>query len=364
MTSQLNISHIDLNLLRLDKQNPRLPQSFPEEARSPQAIINWLLTDASIIELMLAIGQNGFFIGEALLVIESDGGGYTVVEGNRRLASLMLLDSPELATIHTQKIQAVLQETIQRPSEIPCIIFPSKDEIQRYLGYRHVTGVKSWGVEAKARYLHSLLPSLSSNTFSEQCSELAKNIGSRSDYVKKLLVSYKVYEVIKDQGFYNIPGLDDSSFYFNYIVESLKRENIREFIGIDLNTETPEINLDSDNLKELMDWFFRKNVNQRSRVLGNSSDVGMLDEVLSDSDSLQHFRETGNLAEAGKLSSQSPETFSQQLLEARQILKMSASYIHMISEHNESDTKFLKEISGLCRTMLGAIETKLEDWEV
>ena len=82
-----------LDNLSLDLENPRLPMSFRKEVRSKESIINWLLEDASIIELMLAIGENDFFIGEALLAIESgEEGKYIIVEGNRRLASLFLLN--------------------------------------------------------------------------------------------------------------------------------------------------------------------------------------------------------------------------------------------------------------------------------
>ncbi|MDQ7091494.1 MAG: hypothetical protein Q9M50_12825 [Methylococcales bacterium] len=56
----------------MDVENPRLPISFRKIERNKESIINWLLEDASIIELMLAIAQNDFFIGEALLAIESN----------------------------------------------------------------------------------------------------------------------------------------------------------------------------------------------------------------------------------------------------------------------------------------------------
>lgn len=119
-----NIKHIPLNNLKLDLENPRLPISFRKFQRIQPSIINWLLEDTSIIKLMLAIGQNDFFIGEALLVIKSDKPEtYIVVEGNRRLASLFLLSDSSLADIHTRKIEKVLQETKFRQTHIPCIIF-------------------------------------------------------------------------------------------------------------------------------------------------------------------------------------------------------------------------------------------------
>ena len=67
-----NIDFIDLENIKLDDKNPRLPSSFRKKKIGKPEIVNWMLNDASIIELMLAIGQSGFFIGESLLVIPDD----------------------------------------------------------------------------------------------------------------------------------------------------------------------------------------------------------------------------------------------------------------------------------------------------
>ncbi len=165
------IQHIKLDDLRLDNLNPRLPSNFHN--KSENEIIKWMLEDESIIELMLAIGQHGFFIGEALLVIK-DGDNYKVVEGNRRLTSLKLLSNPSLATIRKNTVKQVLAETTQRPDYIPCIVFSDKSDITQYLGYRHVTGIKSWSVASKAKYLYSLLNTLDSTGLKNQSKELAK----------------------------------------------------------------------------------------------------------------------------------------------------------------------------------------------
>ncbi|MCD8213406.1 MAG: ParB N-terminal domain-containing protein [Campylobacter sp.] len=184
-----------------------------------------MLQDASIIELMLTIAQNGYFIGEPLLVTK-DNEKYIVIEGNRRLTALKLLQKPNLADVYTKKIEQVLKEGDNRPTNIPCIVFESRNEILQYLGYRHVTGVKSRGMLEKARYLNYLLPTMQNQDINSQSGELAKKIGSKSDYIKRVLVSYQIYEIIKDSGFYKIPKLDETTIYFNYFADSLRYENI------------------------------------------------------------------------------------------------------------------------------------------
>lgn len=69
---------VDLDRLKLDSKNPRLPLKLRDATN--RQVVDWMLSDASLIELMMAIGTNGFFPGEPLLVAE-EGGKLVVIEG-------------------------------------------------------------------------------------------------------------------------------------------------------------------------------------------------------------------------------------------------------------------------------------------
>ena len=360
MSSPNQITNIDLDKLNLDLENPRLPIKVKTSAQV-SAIIDWMLLDASITELMLAIGQAGFFVGEALLVVPVGDGSYTVIEGNRRLTSVKLLSDPGLATVQKNKISTVISETTERPTSIPCIVFTSRDQITKYLGYRHITGIKSWGVLAKARYLSGMFTSDGTANFTAQCRDLAKTIGSRSDYVKKLLVAYKLYEHVEDFGFYRIPDLNETTFHFNYLSDSLTKRNIREYIGLDDDYDAYLSGLKEDKVKVLMRWFFEKDQG-RSRVLGTSSDLKKLDEILGDPTAREYFEEgKGGLSDAYDLFRASADSFHSELLLALKALKRAKSYEHMIVCHHETDVSSLREIVNLCKSMKASIDSKGSD---
>ena len=348
------IEYINLEKLHLDKLNPRLPLSLHNQRE--KEIIEWMLLDASIIELMLAIGENDFFIGEALLVIK-DKDNYIVVEGNRRLTALKLLKKPSLANIHQRKIQQVLEITKYRPDSIPCIIFNDRSEILNYLGYRHVTGIKSWGILAKARYLYSLVNQNNYN-LTKISKELAKKIGSKSDYVRRMLISYEIFEIIKDNKFYNIPNLNEDSFYFNYIVDSLRYENIRKFLNVNLENDNWKEEIDLDNLKILIKLFFEKNSENRSRVLGTSDNLKKLSKIFSNKEVTKRFLDELSLKEAFSLIEVDSSTFSYELDTSLKHLKLAHSYIYKISKHNDNDIDILKEIVNLCKILKNDIELK------
>ncbi len=365
--SNKNIEFIPLSKLNLDKSNPRLPSKFRKGNLSKSEIVNWMLGDASIIELMLAIGNAGFFIGEALLVIQESDGTYTVVEGNRRLTSTILLNDPDIAEIHKKKVAAVISDTTERPSEIPCIVFDNRASINKYLGYRHVTGVKSWGILQKARYLTELKNDYSGMPFSQQCKELAKSIGSRSDHVRKLLIAFQVYEKIEDAGFYKIKDLDETSIFFNYYSDSLSRDAIRNFIGVDVKSESPLDGLDESNLEELTRWFFEKNEQNKTRVIGDSNHLSMLDKILGNDEAKVYFRTgTGSIIDAYQIVSVSSESFNHEIEVALSGLKRAQNIIHKVEKHTNSDaikTK-LKEIFTLAKNMKSIVESAEEEgWD-
>ncbi len=68
MYSQKIIEYLPVGSLEYDPDNPRLPSSI--KGNDVTEVVNWMLTDASIIELMGSIGEKGFFPAEPLLVVQ------------------------------------------------------------------------------------------------------------------------------------------------------------------------------------------------------------------------------------------------------------------------------------------------------
>jgi len=154
MSAQLQ--RIKVDKLFLDAGNPRLPRHV-RGADEPQ-IIEYLLQEASTLDLMEAIGENGFFEGEQLLVVKADAGRFKVVEGNRRLTAVLLLRDPNRAPVQQARVKKIFDEASHKGEEfdeLPCAIFDDEDVIHRYLGYRHITGVQPWNLRQRAEYLRS-----------------------------------------------------------------------------------------------------------------------------------------------------------------------------------------------------------------
>ncbi len=297
---------IDYRQLRLDPENPRIPKSKRNDI-SEAEIIEFMLLEAATLELMIAIGENGFFAGEQLLVVQIGEDTYSVVEGNRRLTAVKLLHEPNLATVQKSKIERIIKEVKVSPSlEVPCLVFDSKDVILKYLGFRHITGVKSWRLLEKARYLYGIKErNFPDVAFHSACRSIVKMIGSRRDYVEKVLVGFELFKIVEDNAFYGIRGLDDTRFYFSYLKDSLNYSNMQKFWGISVEEEkeNPVSELNYVHLKESIHWFFEKNGQNKSRVSGDSKGLKMLNAVVGSKRALAELRSGASIDKAFEMTS-------------------------------------------------------------
>jgi len=333
--------------LILDSTNPRLPKSKQNATESE--IIEFMLGEANTLELMLAIGVNDFFAGEQLLVVESKSkqGSYIVVEGNRRLTAVKLLNEPELATVQKIKIKKILDEVKFKPQEIPCLVFDEKEEIFNYLGFRHITGIKSWRTLEKARYIFELKDNFTELSFFDTCREIAKLIGSRRDYITRLIVGYELYLIIENNGFYGIHQLDDTNFYFNYLADSLTRTNITNFIGVDLGIENPTTSLNHENFKTLIEWFFVRNAQNKTRLKGDSTDLNKLNGILGNANATKYFNDGASLIEAYELTDDLNLVFEKYIDRSLNNLENADKVVHKISDFSLSAVDNLKALRSL-----------------
>ncbi|WP_162149153.1 ParB/Srx family N-terminal domain-containing protein, partial [Asticcacaulis benevestitus] len=93
------ITKISTDELRLDPRNPRLynGKSFNDNSEEHE-LVKALSDHADLDELIKSISENGYLSIEPLVIIKYKGDDkFTVLEGNRRLAALKILKSPELA---------------------------------------------------------------------------------------------------------------------------------------------------------------------------------------------------------------------------------------------------------------------------
>lgn len=355
------IEFIPVDDLLFDPHNPRLPSSLRKKYNEGQ-VIEWMLVNENVVELMGSIGEEGFFPAEPLLIVPSlkFPGKWEVVEGNRRLTAVKLLNNPGLASKKSLSVKEAAEGT-HKIDDLPTVKFSKRDDILSYLGYKHITGVQAWDSLAKAKYLKQLLESLETDeSLSDKYKTLAKMIGSKSNYVRLLLVGAELFEIIEENDFFDIKNLEEESFDFGVFYTALGRKNIAKYVGVDYESEEPFAEIKAEHLKDVTKWIFEKTSEGVSR-LGESRNIKHLDKILDPhySKALNAFKDGRPLNESVRLTNEPTKIFTESIGKCLIFLETGRDYIHMIDSPLESHAQTLLEISKLSRDLCRLIQDKI-----
>ena len=341
-----NIVRLPINQIHFDPQNPRFARYFGNQEQPEFAIIERMIKNENVQELMGSIGEQGYFVGEPLLVARVEDG-YIVVEGNRRLAALKLLNGEYLE----KQLPSIthLREATKIPPQldVPCIVFASRCDILRYLGYRHISGAKRWDSLSKALYLKELLTTFFSELSPEdQLKGIAKEIGSKSTYVAQILTGLTVYQNAIKNNFYGLQRLDEDDIDFSVLTTALSRPAISEYIGLESPRDIPANNLNTERTRELFSWIFAQDT-QGNTLLGESRNLGKLAAVVANPSSVLTLKETGNLDTAFLFSGGSTEAFAKVLRDADKKLRDVFKLTSDIKDFNEVHLKQIEDIIAI-----------------
>jgi hypothetical protein len=308
---------VAVSSLRFDPENPRLPERY--KRKPDDEVLKYLLLECNLIELMMSIGEKGYFAGEPLMVVPVSDGGRVVVEGNRRLGALKLLSSTDDPPVFPTQVRQVRETAKFRPQEVPVLSFSHRNEILSYLGYRHITGIKEWDAFAKARYVKQLR-ALHGEDNAAAHKALAKEIGSRANHVAKLLTGVSLMEKARDLGILEAMRIEEDDVPFSLLTTAIGYEEVAKFIGLSSTVDVEANGLKSLEFEELFRWLFDKS--QRSfTVLGESRNLPKLARVVANERALAALRRGDSLETADLLTSGPLEAVRQNMDSAEKAIK-------------------------------------------
>lgn len=346
---------IEVALLDFDPENPRFP---PEIAGGPLAnLIERFVRDERLAEIAASIADQGYFEGEPLLVTKH-GTRYHVIEGNRRLAALKLITNQVAVPEGRPSIEEIVDNAENRPSKVPCLVFKDNTQVLRYLGFRHITGIKSWSSLQKARYLKRLKTTFYNELAGKDLLlRLAREIGSRSDYVGQMLAALNVYERAEKKQFYKVKGLNPDEIDFSVLATALSYSSISEFVGLDGRQDMEGSGLSDQNLKDLLSWMFVARGNQKS-ILGESRNLKKMAAVVESADAIQILTKEGNLDSAYQLSKGPAQALNLALKNIEKRLKDAWDWMPLIDKPEPGDDERADNIRKLSQQLRDAIRAK------
>ena len=295
----LDIQYLPVDELRLDAENPRLPERF--RGRPQSEILRFFYENGVLEEIAQSYMDHGFFRHEPLIVTRENGQSYTVIEGNRRLATLKVLrGAPEADDLNL--LVESFPGRLEQLAEVPCFVVSSRDEIRAYVGFRHIGGIKTWEPEAKARYVLGEVARLVEHNSPDPFRALGRRIGSNTQGVRNPYLAIRILLYAREELGLDVSDLQDNRF--GVWLRCMNSADIRRHIGLDQARTYEEIEnavnyIDGQRLAEVVEDL-RSRPGKRS-VLGDSRNITTYGRVLASEHARKTLRQTNDLSLARKV---------------------------------------------------------------
>ena len=292
------IKHKGLGEFCLDPENPRLGRQNSTRQTKQSRVLE-LMQSFSLEEIAVSFIENKqFWPQEALIVVKEKLYGkdkLVVVEGNRRLAALISLSDAMAGDSKGRKWTELSEQADEAGitgeffAKIPYLLADSREDVDAFLGFRHVTGIKQWGATEKSEYIARLIEK-KGMTFVE----VMRAIGSRTDPVRRNYVAHRILKQLEeiDDERVSLEHIEDK---FSVLFLSLREKGVQEFLGIELLeiSENQKKPVSSKKLQELADfasWLFGSE--KSPPLFTDSRNVGKFAKVLRSGKAVKYLRST------------------------------------------------------------------------
>lgn len=292
--------HISVERLHLDRENPRLPEHL---LKNPEGkILEYFYEEGTLLELAESFLDNGYFAEEPLIVHRRTDGDYDVFEGNRRLATLLILFQRPVAKDLRLDVTPTKQQ-LSRLRFLPVREVASRDEVRPYVGFRHIGGMKKWAAEAKARYVYTEIEALAKLGDSAPFKTLARRVGSIARAMRASYAAIALIRKARDEEGFDYQSLIDER-RFGVWLRAYDAPKIRAYINFGDPTEYADVkkalrDVDTRRLAEVLNDFVSNDGNPP--VMDDSRDMTLYAAVLADAKARKILRKTKNLEAAAYL---------------------------------------------------------------
>lgn len=285
---------VPLSALRLDPENPRIPETHRTKDTAELATLLEMGFEA--YPVAQSIAELGFFNAEPLIVIPSpdEPDTWIVVEGNRRLTALVGLAYPEVrAGFATPDRWEDLagKRSIGPDMTVPVVMHETRETTHAEIARVHVVGKLAWRPFMQARYIDARVAE------GRTLHEVADLIG---------IPKSKAADLYRDQAVLTQAaslGLETSQVEsaFSLLTVAMGSTKIRNHVGAPLGSQTvigqdPVPADKADELKEVIQWVFGDE--EHESLISDSRQISQLGNVVASEVGLEALREGKTLEEA------------------------------------------------------------------
>ena len=233
--------------LELDPKNPRLPGVG--RYKSTRDIVAVLLEHEDVLGLAKSIVEfGGLYPSERLIVVEENGD-KVVVEGNRRLAALKLIESPDLAPPTLVEKFRALRSKIGPIQKAEIVTAPTRSAAARLIVARHAgDSLRRWLPAQQARFIRTLVDG--NLTIEEAAQEIKMTPGEIRNFLRMDTMLRLAYVMTLDDVTRNVLESHDK-FSFSTLERFVTSSEGQGFLGISFDGEGNAVgHLQADEFKK------------------------------------------------------------------------------------------------------------------
>lgn len=363
---------VPISQLALDRENPRLLGSV--HGASDEAIIGALYRTAELEELFESVSTNGYLDMEPLIVVRNDNDALTVLEGNRRLATLRLLTDPSLVT----RISRQENKRISIPSVPPSLSstldhvsvceVQSRDEARAFIGFKHINGPAKWNAYAKAQFAANWYKAIRPTRGPEALREVARSIGDRHATIKRMVFAVYVLQQAQTTGRFAVDDRYTTKFNFSHLYTALSRSQYMQFLGVESSwsrydpapNSVPADKL--DRLRDVLVWIYGSRPDDVPPVVRvQNPDIKILGEVLAHTEAVHVLRLSRNLDQAHAATEPASTRFAASLLRARNNLRKVSNALRGYTGDDRSLLDVSEDIKEAATSIYAHMKRKVEE---
>ena len=243
---ELNEQTIPIGDLYLDPNNPRfwgvsIRPPTPNDRIIEESVQRRVVQETSkhgIDELYYSILRNGFLPLDRIVVqplkLKEVSGKYVVVEGNRRLAALMLLRRRiEGGMVSEEHItDAYLGSLVEQTNEIKVLVYRGRrsasegeDIAWALQGIRHIGGIRNWEPAQRAKLVADQVEEKSISF-----TEAGQRFGLSAQAAGRLYRTHKALQQMREDDEFGDKAQND---YFSLFEEAYRNLSVREWLDWD-----------------------------------------------------------------------------------------------------------------------------------
>ncbi len=352
--------------LLLDPENPRLASGTG--GKSQRELLRILWNEMAVDEVALSIAANGFFQEEPLFVIPANTHKngtqkekYIVIEGNRRLAAVLLLRDDALRReLRATDLPQISAEAKARLAFLPVSIYNDRKELWEYYGFRHINGPKEWDAFSKAQYIAKVY-----EEYGVPLEEIARKIGDLHSTVIRLYRGNVLLRQAEEHAGFDKEDRVRYHFSFSHLYTAAAQPEFQKFLGIDAvkslrPNPVPQTPKKLENLRDLMVWLYGSKVAGKEPVVRSQHpDLNTLREIINDPQAVAALRAGFPLERAYEIGIGDQRRFREALIRAKDNLQQAKGTVTTGFSGEEDLSLLIDEILLIAQKIKEEMESKI-----